>query len=186
MQKETSSPSDIRSMTVIALMTAVTCILAPISLVIPVSPVPISLGTFAVFLTAYVLGIRKGLVSILLYVLLGIIGLPVFSNYSGGLVKVAGPTGGYLLAYFLMIPITGWFIEKYTRRGFHLAGMLVALAVCYLFGTAWLSWQAGMGFQAALAAGVIPFIPGDLAKIAIVLAAGPEIRKRLRLAGLAG
>ena len=175
---------DTRSMVVIALMTAVTCVIAPISIIIPVSPVPISLGTLAVFLTAYLLGVSRGLVSIILYILLGAVGLPVFSNYGAGLAKIAGTTGGYLLAYLFMIPITGWFVTKFTHRAWHLLGMLASLAVCYLFGSAWLAHQAHMSFSAAMAAGVIPFIPGDIAKAAIVLLTGPEIRKRLRQAGL--
>ena len=64
------------------------------------------------------------------------------------------------------------------------AGMVLGTAVCYLFGTVWLAYQASMSFSAALAAGVIPFIPGDLAKIVIAMIAGPQIRKRLKKAGL--
>ena len=184
METKAANRWDTRTMVVIALMTAVTCVIAPISLIIPVSPVPISLGTLAVFLTAYLLGISRGLVSIILYILLGMIGLPVFSNYGAGLAKVAGPTGGYMLAYLFMIPITGWFVKTFRHWLWHLLGMLISLAVCYLFGSAWLAHQAHMSFSAALAAGVIPFIPGDLVKIAIVLLIGPEIRKRLRQAGL--
>ena len=68
----------------------------------------------------------------------------------------------------------------------HFIGMVLGTAVCYLFGTVWLAYQAGMGFYAALGAGVIPFIPGDLVKIIIALIAGPVIRKQLRRAGLNG
>lgn len=66
----------------------------------------------------------------------------------------------------------------------HFIGMVLGTAVCYFFGTAWLAYTAHMGFAAALAAGVIPFIPGDLAKIIIAMIAGPVIRKQLKRAGL--
>ena len=84
-----------------------------------------------------------------------------------------------------MALVCGIFIDKWQgKRYMHFLGMVLGTAVCYLFGTAWLAFQAKMTFQAALAAGVIPFIPGDLAKIIIAMLIGPEIRKRLKKAGL--
>ena len=66
----------------------------------------------------------------------------------------------------------------------HFLGMAAGTAVCYLFGTVWLSWQAGMGFSVALAAGVLPFIPGDLAKIIVSMLLGSQIRKKLKAFGM--
>ena len=80
-------------------MTAVTCILGPLSLPLPFSPVPITLTNFAVFLSIYILGMKYGTISLLIYLALGTIGLPVFSSFSGGLGKLAGPTGGYLFGF---------------------------------------------------------------------------------------
>jgi len=173
-----------RELVLIGVMAAVTCILGPLSLVIPVSPVPISLTNLAIYVSLYVLGCRRGTVSVLIYLLLGLIGLPVFSAYSGGAGKLFGPTGGYLIGFVFMAIIVGWFIDTFKQLPLHFLGMVLGTAVCYFFGTVWLAWQAGMNFGAAMAAGVIPFIPGDLVKIIIALAAGPVIRKRLRLAGL--
>lgn len=174
-----------RTLTLIGLMAAVLCILGPWSLVIPLSPVPVSLGMLAVYLTAYILGMKKGIVSIAVYLLLGGMGLPVFTGFSGGIGKVAGPTGGYMLGYLFMGLIIGFAADKWkTNWAFIFPGMLVGTAVCYLFGSLWLARQADMSFGAALGAGVIPFIPGDLVKMAVALVVGTQIKKRLWRAGI--
>lgn len=174
-----------KTMALIALMAAVTCILGPLSLAIPISPVPISFTNLAVYFTIYVLGTKKGTISYLIYLLLGLVGLPVFSGFSGGAGKLFGPTGGYLIGFIFMALICGIFIEKWPAKLYlHFVGMILGTAVCYLFGTIWLAFQANMDFSAALAAGVIPFIPGDLVKIIIALLAGPIIRKQLKRAEL--
>jgi biotin transport system substrate-specific component len=91
-----------------------------------------------------------------------------------------GPTGGYIIGFLFMALIAGFFIDKFiNNRYLCFVGMLLGTAVCYLFGTVWLSYQANMSTGAALAAGVIPFIPGDLVKIAVAAFIGPQIRKRL-------
>lgn len=180
-----TSSSKTKSMVIIALMAAVTCILGPLSLAIPISPVPISLTNLAVYFTVYVLDRERGTISYLLYLLIGLVGVPVFSAFTGGPGKLFGPTGGYLIGFIFMAYICGFFIDKWPSKLYmHFIGMVLGTAVCYLFGTVWLAYQAGMGFYAALGAGVIPFIPGDLVKIVIALIAGPVIRKQLRRAGL--
>ena len=87
--------SHLYTLVLIALMTAVICVLAPVSL--PLGPVPVSLATFAILLTAYILGWKRGTTSILIYILLGLTGLPVFSAYGAGFSKIVGPTGGYII-----------------------------------------------------------------------------------------
>lgn len=172
-------------MAMIGLMSAVICILGPLSISIPVSPVPISLGLLGVAFAVYMLGMKKGTLSVLIYLLLGLVGLPVFSSFSGGLGKLFGPTGGYLIGYIPMALIVGFFVEKWPSKiWLHLVGLVLGTASCYLLGTLWLSYQAGMSFTAALAAGVIPFIPADIVKILIVLLLGSLLRKRLQKAGL--
>ena len=174
-----------KTMALIGVMAAVTCILGPLSLAIPISPVPISLTNLAVYFAIYVLGMKRGTISYCIYLLLGLVGLPVFSAFTGGAGKLFGPTGGYLIGFIFMALICGFFIEKWEKKLYmHLIGMVLGTAVCYFFGTVWLAFTAHMGFGAALAAGVIPFIPGDLAKIVIALIAGPVLRKQLKRAGL--
>lgn len=175
----------IKSMTIISLMTAILCILGPITLPIPISPVPISLVTLAIYFSVYVLGMKRGTISCLLYLLIGFVGLPVFSAFTGGVGKLFGPTGGYMIGYIFMALISGFFIEKWAvKRILHIVGMVLGTVVCYLFGTVWLSMQAGMSFYAALGVGVVPFILGDTVKIVAASIAGPEIRKRLIRTGL--
>lgn len=174
-----------KSLAIIGLMTAITCILGPLSIPLPFSPVPISLTNLAIYFAIYVLGMKKGSISYLIYLLIGFVGLPVFSAFSSGPAKLFGPTGGYLIGFLFMALICGFFIDKWFQNYIlQFAGMILGTAVCYLFGTLWLAHQANLSFYAALAAGVIPFIPGDLAKIIIALIAGPQIRKRLKKAGL--
>ena len=180
-----SSANKTKTMALIAVMAAVTCILGPLSLAIPVSPVPISLTNLAVYFAIYVLGMKRGTISYCIYLLLGLVGLPVFAAFTGGAGKLFGPTGGYLIGFIFMALICGFFIEKWEKKLYmHFIGMVLGTAVCYVFGTAWLAYTAHMGFAAALAAGVIPFIPGDLVKIIIAMIAGPIIRKQLKRAGV--
>lgn len=170
-----------RDLTLIALMTAVTCILGPLSIPIPFSPVPVTFGNLAIFLSVYVLGTKKGLISYVVYFLLGLAGLPVFSNYSGGLGKVVGPTGGYMAGFIFMIFIAGIVIEHFhARKAPSIAGMVLGSLVCNLIGTVWLSSQLGISFVAGLGSGVIPYLPGDVAKIIAAAIIGPALRKAVK------
>ena len=166
------------SMAVTALMTAVTCIVAPLS--IPIGPVPISLTNLAIYLTLYLLDWKKGTLSYLLYLLIGLAGVPVFSGFTGGAGKLLGPTGGYLIGFAFMALICGILIDR-SHHNFviGMAGMILGTIICYAFGTVWLAYQAGMTMGAALAAGVLPFIPGDLAKMVVAAVVAPQIRRRL-------
>ncbi|MBR5047719.1 MAG: biotin transporter BioY [Eubacterium sp.] len=173
-----------RRMVMIALMASVICTLSPLCINLPVSPVPISLATMAVCLASCILGWRSGTFSVVIYLLLGLAGLPVFSNFTGGIAKLAGPTGGYLIGYLFLALISGFFFENTTHPALHALGMALGTGTCYGFGTLWLSHQAGLTFLQGLAMGVIPYIPGDLAKIMLVLVTGPAIKRRLAAAGL--
>ena len=170
-------------LTLTALMTAVLCILCPLAL--PVGPVPVTLGVFAVFLASSVLGPVKSALACLLYLLLGIIGLPVFSGYTGGIGKLLGPTGGYIIGYLFLALICGFFIEKFPEKlPLQMIGFLFGTLVLYLFGTVWLKKQTGLDFRSALFTGVIPYIPGDFAKLFIAAAIAQPLKKRLKKAGL--
>lgn len=179
----TAKKMSIQTITLIGVMTAVTCILGPLSL--PVGPVPISFTNLAIYLTIILLGTKRGTISYLVYLLIGLIGLPIFSNFTGGPGKLLGPTGGYLIGFIFMALITGFFVEKYNGKIYmYVVGMVIGTIVAYCFGTMWLAYQAKLNFAAALLAGVVPFIIGDLAKIMIAALIGPIIKKRLLKAGL--
>lgn len=172
------------ALTLIGLMTAVTCILGPLSIAIPVSPVPISFTNLAIYFTAIILGWKKGTISFLVYLLIGFAGVPVFSSFTAGPGKLLGPTGGYLIGFIFMALITGLFVDKFPGKIFmYVLGMALGTLVTYAMGTAWLAYQANMSFQAALFAGVIPYIPGDIVKIVIATALGTAVKKQVKRAG---
>lgn len=173
-----------KTLTLIGVMTAVICIMGPLSIQLPISPVPISLGTLAIYFTIYVLGMKKGTISCCVYLLTGFVGIPVFTAFTSGPAKLLGPTGGYLIGYIFMALICGFVVDKTNNTLLCFLGMLLGTAVLYLFGTVWLAHQAKRTFMEALAAGVLPFILGDLAKIIVAMIAGGQIKKRLRRAGL--
>ena len=161
-----------------ALMTAVTCILAPLS--VPIGLVPISFTNLAIYISLYLLDWKRGTVSYFLYLLIGFAGLPVFSGFTGGVAKLAGPTGGYIVGFIPMAIIAGIVIDHFNQRWLQLLGMIVGTAICYALGTAWFCMQAGYTVSAALAVCVFPFIPADLIKMVIAMIIGPTIKKRIR------
>ena len=180
---EQTGKLSISQIAVIGVMAAVICILAPFS--IPIGVVPISFTNLAVYIALYALGMKKGTISYLIYLLIGLVGVPVFSGFTSGPQKLFGPTGGYLIGFIGMALISGIFIDKFANKWYLcFLGMVLGTTVCYVLGTVWLAFQAGLSFQAALAAGVLPFIPGDLVKIIVAMLLGPTLRRQLRKAHL--
>lgn len=170
-----------RKLTTIGLFTAILCILGPISIILPFSPVPVSLGTLGVMLACTMLGTKDGLLCTTLYLLLGFAGLPVFTGFTGGAGKVLGPTGGYMVGYLFLTLIGSWLSNKW--RGalmLQALGLFIGMLFCYLFGTIWLMVQAQLGFTDALWVGVIPYVPFDIGKIFAALLLGRTVQGRLR------
>lgn len=159
------------------MFTAILCVMAQIS--IPIQPIPFTFALLAVFLIGALLSPRYAFLSVLVYLLLGAFGVPVFANMKGGLAHLTGYTGGFLAAYPIMAFITAMFY-KYSKKhkiiGLTL-GMLLSLAVCYLIGTLWFTHVSGTTFAAALAACVFPFAAFDLLKIALAVSFSVVIRK---------
>lgn len=172
----------VRQMTLTALMTALMCILGPITL--PVGPVPLSLTTAALALAALLLGAGGAALCCGLYLLMGLIGLPVFSGFTGGIGVLAGPTGGFLLAYLPVTALWGALLGKTQRFPGQAAVLLMGTALLYAGGCAWYAVQTGASAMAALTVCVLPFLPGDAVKIAAVLSGGRMLKRRLRAAGL--
>lgn len=181
---KTNSKFTIQQIAMIAVMTAVTCVLAPLS--VPIGPVPISLTNLVIYFSLFILGTKKGTISYLIYLLIGLVGIPVFSGFTSGPGKLFGPTGGYLIGFIPLALIAGYFINHFhNKKALSFLGMILGTAVCYALGTTWLAIQAHMGFQASLMAGVVPFLPGDFIKMILALLIAPQIRKQLDAAGLA-
>ena len=170
----------IRQMAMIGVMTAVTCIAAPFSIPIPVSPVPLSLTTFILYLSVYILGTRNAFISYVIYLLLGMVGLPVFNGFSGGVQKLVGPTGGYLIGYLFLVFFTGLFVEKFPNKiPMYFVGGIIGIIVCYALGTVWFVLQYKVGFLEALTMCVFPYIPMDLVKLVAAVIIGSQVRKIL-------
>ena len=149
--------------------------------------VPFTLQTFAVFLAVGVLGGKRGSLAVLVYILLGAIGIPVFSGFSGGIGILLGNTGGYIIG-FLFSALVMWLIERFFgRKTWVLAvSMVVGLIVCYVFGTVWFmivyAQNAGaVGLATVLGWCVIPFIIPDLVKIALALTLSKRLASVLKL-----
>lgn len=135
--------------------------------------VPVTLQTFAVCCAAGILGLRNGVLTVLVYILLGLIGIPVFSNFGAGPGVLFGLTGGYIIGFIFTALIVGGAVRFFGSKTFvFAASMLLGIAVCYLFGTVWfVIWSASnsspVTFAAALSTCVLPFIVPDLVKIAL-------------------
>ena len=154
---------------------ALLCVISPFT--IPIGPVGITLATFGVYLAGAVLGWKNGGVAVAAYLMLGLIGLPVFSGFSGGIQRLAGPTGGYLVGYIPCAVITGLFAEKIKKFHAIPIGMILGTVVLYLFGTTWYCIMSGSKILPALSMCVIPFLPGDSVKIACASVLGAKLRE---------
>lgn len=152
-----------RKMVLSAMFAAIMCILGPIAFFI--GPVPISLGSFGLYLLACFLPWKNALASLFVYLLLGIIGLPVFSGFVGGLAKVAGPTGGYLVGYIPCVILVSIFIRKRKKIAAYLLGAVLGTLTCYVVGCLWFMFVMKAEVWETLTLCVIPFLPGDVLKI---------------------
>lgn len=177
---------NLRDMVLMALFAAIFCVLAPLA--IPIGPVPVSLTNFVVFISVYILGWHRTVITYVVYLLIGLAGLPVFSGFQGGLGKMAGPTGGYLIGFIFTAVIAGLFTkfqeEKVLMNRIRgMVGMILGMIVAYGFGTAWFCYSTGTGLSAALALCVFPFIPGDLVKMVIAVTTAPAMAEQIRKVG---
>ena len=136
------------------------------------TPVPFTLQTLAVFLAGGLLGWKRGTLSVTVYILLGIAGVPVFAEFSGGLRVLLGITGGYIIGFLFTAAAVGFMCEKLGKKLWVLGvSMAVGLAGCYLFGTVWFivvytQKVEPIGFISALGTCVVPYLLFDAAKIA--------------------
>lgn len=151
---------------------------AQVSLPLPFSPVPVTGQTFAVLLVGATLGARRGAAALVLYLLEGAAGLPVFAP--GGLpgpARFLGPTAGYLLAFPLAVFVLGWLVDCLPRRWWSwLAAVLMAEAVILSSGVVWLGIVTQAGWVEALRLGLLPFLPGELLKVALLGVSLPASR----------
>lgn len=184
------SATGIRSLVLCGIFAAITAVLSQI--ILPIGPVPISCSLIAVYLTGLFLPAKSAVICQLVYLLLGIVGVPVFAGFQAGTARLAGPTGGYLLVYPLISLLLACFMQVYDKhltnkafalRAAYLSGiLLLALLLCYTGGTAWFTVFAGTTFREALALTALPFVAGDIAKIVLCVVLTLLARTRLKKA----
>jgi biotin transport system substrate-specific component len=162
---------------------ALTAVAAQVSLQLPFTPVPFTLQPMVVLLGGAALGSRLGMASQVVYLLAGMAGLPVFAPspvLPPGLLRLLGPTGGYLLSYPLAAFVTGWLAERGFDRRYltSVLAMTAGLAIVFAIGVTWLALfarPAGLGFSAALQGGLYAFLPVDIYKILIAATILPTV-----------
>ncbi len=162
-----SHNSNIRKMVFASLFAAMMAVGAYIKIPVPISPVPITLQVLFVLMAGAMLGARWGTISVIVYLFLGIAGLPVFSGGSSGLGVLFGPTGGYLIGFMFAALIIGILCDRYGRDKVHFNAlfMLAGLFVIYLFGILQLMNVASLTLPEAVAIGLLSYIPGAILKL---------------------
>lgn len=152
-----------------ALMTTFLSVVSMIS--IPIGPVSLTLSLVGVFLIGNVLSPGYAVLSVVCYLLIGAVGVPVFSNFRSGPTALFGPTGGYLMAYVLMVFIISFSVKHFPKHDWlvRIVSMLVSLVVCYLFGSLWYMLVAKVTASAAFLTCVVPFIGVDILKMVFTL-----------------
>lgn len=166
---------------VCGLFASITTVLSQISIPLPFTTIPLTMQVFAIVLSGLLLGPRLGLISQIIYVLLGTIGIPVFAQMSGGFGIIAGPTGGFILSFPLLALIVGYFSKKYKGKLMVFVGMIIGLIVNYLVGTIQFCLITKMSFMAGLMACVVPFVAVDILKLILAYIIGISINKRINL-----
>ena len=170
----------IRNITVTAMFAALTIVMSQIAVPLPFTDIPLSLSTLAVFLSGAILGPVWGTAAQGIYVVMGLVGLPVFANFTGGFSRVLGPTGGYLWGYIVAAFLIGLILFKAGRRFWvYPVAMITGLAGCYALGTVWYMIYAQIDLWTALAVCVIPFLIGDAIKIALASVLAYRLRPML-------
>ncbi len=160
-----------------ALFAALLCVAAPFSL--QIGPVPISLATLAVYFTAMSAKLSIALPATAVYILLGAVGVPVFSGFEGGFQKLVGVTGGYIIGYIPCVLVIGLLLKFCDKKIMLPISCIVGTAVLYAFGTAWFLALTGKGVLYALGVCVVPFLLGDAVKIAAACGLTLVIKPRL-------
>lgn len=157
-----------KNLVLCALFASLNAVLSQIS--VPIGPVPINLTHISTFVAAGLLGARYGAMSQMVYVFMGAVGLPVFSGFMGGMNRVLGPTGGYIIAYIGCAYAAGLIIDRFGKSIISMmAGIYTGWIITYAFGTLWYVWITQTGFIAALTVCVFPFLPGDTLKTILSL-----------------
>ena len=167
-----------RDMVFTALFAAILAAVAPFS--VDIGPVPLTFATLIIYLASIVLGAKRAVMAVLIYILLGGFGLPVFSRFQGGFHVIAGMTGGFLIGYIPLAFAVGFFADKFRGNVFiYAVGIVIGTILLYTVGVVWFMFLTGNTLMAALAICVFPFLPGDALKAVAACAIAPKLRKAI-------
>lgn len=169
-----------RELVLVGLMAALTAVGAWIKIPLPFTPVPFTLQVFFVLLAGIVLGPSRGAASLLVYLLLGVVGLPVFAGGSAGIGVIFGPTGGYLISYPIAAAVTGFLSKSNRPTALKAIAPFLGIVIIYALGVAQLAAVKKIGLVPAVVAGALPFMPFDAVKALFALVVGD----RLKVAGV--
>lgn len=161
----------------VALITVCTWICIPMT-------VPFTMQTFAIFLTIGLLGARRSIIAVSVYILLGAVGVPVFAGFTGSIAKIVSPTGGYIVGFLVMTVVTGIMTDKLPKKPYiTFLSMLTGLVVLYAFGTAWYAVLFATSDAASwitiLSTCVLPFIIPDILKILLAVLITSRVKSRI-------
>lgn len=175
-----------KTIVICAIFAAILCVFSVMT--IPIGPVPISMGIFGVMLTAVMLGIKKGTISVVVYILLGAVGLPIFSGFKGGFQVLIGATGGYIWSYILVALLIGLITLKLPKNKWLamlqiLIACLLGIVVCYAAGTIQFMAVQDAELAYAVSVCVLPFIPFDIIKALVAAYLGYTISEALKKSG---
>lgn len=174
-----------RELTKMALMVALISVSAYIVIPIPFSDVSVTAQTLVVNLIALLLTPTQALVTMIVYILMGFIGLPIFSTGVGGVGKLFGPTGGYIFSWMVTVYVISLLKGKEGNLlRYIVVTIFVGMPISYIFGTAWMKYVTDMTWTATVAVAVLPFIPLDIAKCVAAALITKPIERAIRLGNL--
>jgi len=180
--KATKFNLKLRDMCFIAIFTAVISVLAQISIPMPLG-VPLTLQTFAVMLAGIILGAKKATIALLVYLMLGAVGVPVFAMGNAGFARIIGPWGGFLMSYPLMALIIGLGSDS-GKKVLLIVSLVCGVIINLSSGTFWLAFQSGTGLREAFLAAFAPFIVVEIIKMVMAFGVGHPVRHILKKGGL--
>lgn len=168
----------IKEITQIGMCAALMAIFSQLSIPLPFTSVPVTLQILGLIVLAVIVGAKIATLSLIVFVILGAIGLPVFANFSGGFGVILGPTGGYIIGFIIMAFLIGYASSKQNKILLFIAAY-IGVTIDLVLGTLYLKIVTGMNMKAALIAGLYPFILKDFIIVAIAVIIGLNVKKRV-------
>ncbi|MBQ4522818.1 MAG: biotin transporter BioY [Lachnospiraceae bacterium] len=171
----------IKKMSMIALFTALLCVSAYIAIPLPFTPTPITTQSIMVYMIGILSSPLEAFITLILYLLLGMIGLPVFSGGRGGLIVLLGPTGGYIIGWTISVVFISLLKgKKNSAKRYFLLILLLGLPITYLFGSLSMKYHTNLSGTKLFYASVLPFLPLDIIKAVLSCTLACTLKKKLR------